>query len=199
MTNQQHTKTVPTGKVLFVLHRAAAWRVLLLTLMAMISIEANAAASRSWLNAAEPETSEELERYAGSFDAFHSAVLSFMDGCKTLGSVYQATLSGGEQSPAAALADGAYADILQCIEESQEEIRARYRDLPHLTAESDAAVGPAVRNYLRTVDQIFEDLKPTQAEGVRESITAYDLRFSRMQQAMTTAADDVLAAAGWTD
>jgi len=199
MTNTLLSKAVNTGKSPSALQCVDAMRVLLLALTAMICIEASAASRASWLDASDPAASDELERYVGSFEAFHSAVLSSMDGCKNLGSIYQATRVGGDQVPAAVLADAAYADILQCIQQGREEIRARHRDLPQLSAESHAIVSPPVRNYLRIADRLFDDLKPTDAAGRRESISAYDARFSRMQREMTAAADDVMAAAGWCD
>ena len=101
MTNTLLSKAMNTGKSPSALQCVDAMRVLLLALTAMVCIEASAASRASWLDASDSAASDELERYVGSFEAFHSAVLSSMDGCKNLGSIYQATRVGGDQVPAA--------------------------------------------------------------------------------------------------
>ena len=199
MTHLRNTKTLNTGKVFSASHCAAAWRVLLLTLMAMIGSDANAAAGRSWLTAAEPELTEELERYVDRFDSFHSVVQAFLDTCKTDVSIYQTMRVGGDHLPAAALADVAYNDILQCVEESREVVGDRYRDLPELSPDADAMVGPAVRNYLSTVHQVLDGLTPLEENGVRETIDDYDRRYAWMLRDLETATNEVRAAAGWVD
>lgn len=185
--------------VLLSTRKAVAGHVLLLALSAVGSIDVHAASPWSRLNASEPELSEELELYVSRFDAFHSVAQAFLNTCKSDVSIYQTTRLGGDHLPAAALAEGAYKDILQCIDESRDAVDDRYHDLPELSPNAEAMVGPAVRTYLSTAHQILDALTPLEEDGVGESIDAYDRRYAWMQRDLENAADEVRAAAGWVD